>query len=92
MSPWARRFPNLANEGPVLGISATLRPLHVSARVVTREVPVMILITVVLLPVIWDEYIGRLEGILLVAMLPAYLGLHSSHLQGGGHGISGQVR
>ena len=64
---------NLANVGLVLGISAMLRPLHVSARVVTREVPVMILVTIVLLPVIWDEYVGRLEGVLLVAMLFAYL-------------------
>ena len=29
---------NLANVGLVLGISAIVRPLHVSARVVTREV------------------------------------------------------
>ena len=64
---------NLANVGLVLGISAMLRPLHVSARVVTREVPMTIFITIVLLPVIWDEYIGRLEGIFLVAMLLAYL-------------------
>jgi len=66
---------NLANVGLVLGISAMLRPLHVSARVVTREVPVMILITIVLLPVIWDEYIGRLEGLFLLALLTAYLAL-----------------
>jgi len=57
----------------VLGISAMLRPLHVSARVVTREVPVMILITIVLLPLIWDEYVWRFEGVLLLAMLFAYL-------------------
>jgi cation:H+ antiporter len=64
---------NLANVGLVLGISAMLRPLRVSARVVTREVPVMILITIVLLPLIWDEYVGRLEGVLLVTMLFAYV-------------------
>jgi cation:H+ antiporter len=64
---------NLANVGLVLGISAMLRPLNVSARVVTREVPVMILITALLLPVIWDEYVGRLEGMLLLTMLFAYL-------------------
>ena len=64
---------NMANVGLVLGISAMLRPLHVSARVVTREVPVVILITMVLLPLIWDEYVGRLEGMLLVTMLFTYL-------------------
>lgn len=64
---------NLANVGLVLGISAILRPLHVSARVVTREVPVMILITGLLLPLIWDGYIERLEGIALALMLFAYV-------------------
>ena len=64
---------NLANVGLVLGISAIVRPLRVSARVVTREVPVMILITALLLPMIWDQRIGRLEGLMLVAMLVAYL-------------------
>ena len=64
---------NLANVGLVLGISAILRPLKVSARVVTREVPVMILITALLLPVIWSGQIVRFEGFLLVGMLVAYL-------------------
>lgn len=64
---------NLANVGLVLGISAILRPLHVSARVVTREVPVMIFITAALLPLIWNHHIGRFDGVLLVGMLVAYL-------------------
>ena len=64
---------NLANVGLVLGISAIIRPLHVSARVVTREVPVMIVITALLLPLIWNHHIGRLEGVALVTMLVAYL-------------------
>ena len=64
---------NLANVGLVLGISAIVRPLHVSARIVTREVPVMIVITALLLPLIWDQHIGRLEGLALVTMLVAYL-------------------
>ncbi len=64
---------NLANVGLVLGISAILRPLHVSTKIVTREVAVMILITALLLPIIWDSYIARSEGFLLVTMLVFYL-------------------
>ncbi len=64
---------NLANVGLVLGISAILRPLHVSTKIVTREVAVMIFITAALLPLIWDSHIGRIEGFVLVAMLVAYL-------------------
>jgi cation:H+ antiporter len=65
---------NLANVGLVLGISAIVRPLQVATRVVTREVPVMIAITMTLLPIIWNGYVGRLEGLLLLTMLVAYLG------------------
>ncbi len=64
---------NLANVGLVLGISAMLRPLHVSTQVVTREVTVMFFITLALLPLIWNSHIGRLEGLLLVMMLVFYL-------------------
>ncbi len=64
---------NLANIGLVLGISALVKPLSVSGRVVTREVPVMLLITAALLPVIWDHHIGRLEGMMLFGLLVAYL-------------------
>ena len=66
---------NLANIGLVLGISAILRPLRVSTRVVTREVSVMFFITLALLPLIWDSHLGRFEGVLLVTMLVVYLGL-----------------
>lgn len=64
---------NLANVGLVLGISAIVRPLHVSPRVVTTEVPVMIAITALVLPLIWDLHLGRIEGLVLVTMLFAYL-------------------
>ena len=64
---------NLANVGLVLGISAILRPLRVSTKIVTREVAVMIFITAALLPLIWDSHIGRIEGFVLVGMLVAYL-------------------
>jgi len=66
---------NLANIGLVLGISAIVRPLRVSTRVVTREVSVMFFITLALLPLIWDSQLGRFEGALLVTMLVVYLGL-----------------
>ena len=64
---------NLANIGLVLGISAILRPLHVSTKAVMREVLVMVVITALLLPLILDSQIGRLEGSLLVTMLVFYL-------------------
>ena len=64
---------NLANVGLVLGISAILRPMQVSTKIVTREVGVMVIITALLLPMIWDHHIARYEGALLVTMLVFYL-------------------
>ncbi len=77
---------NLANVGLVLGISAILRPLKVSTRVVTREVAVMIFITVALLPLIWNSHLGRLEGVALVTLLVFYLTfvLRTSKTEGAG--------
>ena len=64
---------NLANIGLILGITAMVRPLLVADRVVKREIPIMILLTVLLFPVIMDHVVGRLEGGILVLFLATYL-------------------
>ncbi len=64
---------NLANIGLILGLTAVIRPLKVAARVVHREVPLMVLITLLFLPLAWDHHLGRVDGILLIVMLVAYV-------------------
>ncbi len=64
---------NLANIGLILGVTALVRPLQVAGRVVSREVPVMLLITVALYPIIADLTIGRWEGVVLLLLLVGYL-------------------
>ncbi len=64
---------NLANIGLILAVSAMVRPLAVSGRVVTREVPVMLLITGLVYPVLMNFHVSRLEGLGLVGLLFAYL-------------------
>lgn len=64
---------NMANLGLILGLTALIRPLDVAARVVWREAPLMILVTVALFPLAWDEVIGRVEGTLLLVGLAGYL-------------------
>jgi cation:H+ antiporter len=78
---------NLANLGLILGISALVKPLTVSARVVTREVPVMLLLTAVLLPVIWDLQISRFEGFFLLTLLAAYLAFVLQAVKGEGEEV-----
>jgi cation:H+ antiporter len=64
---------NLANIGLILGVTALVRPLDVAARVVWREMPLMILLTVALYPLAWDGVLSRGDGIMLLIALVGYL-------------------
>jgi cation:H+ antiporter len=64
---------NLANIGLILGLTAMVRPLEVAGRVVTREIPVMILVTLMLFPLIWDGQLSRADGGILIVILGLYL-------------------
>ena len=64
---------NLANIGLILGATALACPLIVAERVVKREVPIMILLTIILYPLIVDLEVGRMEGALLTIILGLYL-------------------
>jgi len=64
---------NLANIGLILGLTSIVRPLEVQARVVWREVPLMLLVTVALYPLIWDGMLQRGDGVILLFALTAYL-------------------
>jgi len=64
---------NLANIGLILGLTALVRPLEVQARVVWREVPLMLLVTASLYPLAWDGELQRGDGVILLFALAAYL-------------------
>jgi len=64
---------NLANIGLILGLTAIVRPLKVAARIVHREVPLMLGITAGLYPLVWDRTLGRTDGFVLVGLLVLYL-------------------
>lgn len=64
---------NLANIGLILGLTSMVRPLEVHARVVWREVPLMLLVTAALFPLLWDLELSRGDGVILLIALAAYL-------------------
>ncbi len=64
---------NLANIGLILGLTALIRPLDVAARVVWREVPLMLVVTLLLYPLGWDRVLSRMDGGILLMVLLAYL-------------------
>jgi cation:H+ antiporter len=57
---------NIANIGLILGIAGLIRPIRVNLRLVRREIPIMIAISMLVFAMATDGEIGRLEGLLLV--------------------------
>lgn len=64
---------NLANIGLILGVTSLITPLNVQQRVVRREMPIMVVITVGLYALMWDLQLGRVDGLILIGVLVAYL-------------------
>ena len=63
---------NIFNIGVVLGLAAVVTPLACGSSVIRRELPVMILITLLLLLASLGGRIGRIDGAVLVFLLCVY--------------------
>lgn len=57
---------NIANIGLILGIAGLITPLHLDSRLIRREIPTMIGLSVIVFLMATDGEIGRLEGLFLV--------------------------
>lgn len=64
---------NLANIGLILGATALISPLAVANRVISREVPIMIVMTIVAFPVFVDMEVSRGDGFVLLLLLVVYV-------------------
>lgn len=64
---------NLANIGLILGLTSIVRPLDVQSRVVWREMPIMLMVTLLLYPLLWDLELSGGDGVILLLCLVAYL-------------------
>ncbi len=64
---------NLANIGLILGATAVIKPLSVADRVISRDVPIMILITVLVYPLVLDRQVDWGDGVILLALLVVYV-------------------
>ena len=63
---------NIANIGLILGLSAIMRPLAVSLKLLQREVPLMIAATLLLYGLAWMGVIGPFVGVALFVGLIAF--------------------
>ena len=64
---------NIANIGLVLGITALIAPLPVKSKVLKREIPLLLAITLLAGGVLYDLYLGRIDAIVLCISLIACL-------------------
>ena len=64
---------NIANIALILGVAALIRPLDVHAKVIMREIPIMIGISILLLLLLIDGELGFIDGLIFVIGLIVYL-------------------
>ena len=64
---------NIANIALILGITAIIKPLSISSAVLRRELPLMIGVTLVAGAILWNNHLGRSEGILLFVLFAFFI-------------------
>ena len=64
---------NILNVGGVLGLAALIRPLRVGMRLLRREAPLLVLVSVAFGWLAWDGWIGRIDALLLLTGFAGYL-------------------
>jgi cation:H+ antiporter len=66
---------NIANIGLILGVTGLIKSIRVQDSLVTREIPLMLVVTVFASLLILDGTLSRLDGVLLLFMFVAMNGL-----------------
>jgi cation:H+ antiporter len=64
---------NLFNIGAILGITALLSPMKVQFQLIKIDAPIMVGVSLLLVAILWDGAVSRVEGAMLLAGLIAYV-------------------
>lgn len=64
---------NIANIALILGITALIKPLAISSGIIRRELPLMLIVTILAGGIMYDNYLGFYEGVLLAALFIAFI-------------------
>jgi len=64
---------NIANIGLVLGLAAIIAPIQVKSRTLKREYPILFLIMLIVIGLMWNGYLSRLDGIILFLLLILFI-------------------
>lgn len=63
---------NIANIALILGLSAIIKPIQIHAKVISREIPIMIVFSVLLLVVLVDGMLCFIEGLIFILLILIY--------------------
>ncbi|MGO2507593.1 MAG: calcium/sodium antiporter [Vibrio hibernica] len=64
---------NIANIALILGIAALIKPLSIGSTILRRELPLMMIVTVIAGFLLWDNYFGFSEGIILMVLFVGFI-------------------
>ena len=64
----------VANVGLIAGLGALVRPIDVKRRLLIRESPFLVLVLLIVMLLSWNDALGRLDGLALMAGFLIYLG------------------
>jgi len=64
---------NICNIGLILGVAALISPMRIKTQLIKREIPIMIIVGFILLLVLANDSISRLEGVLLILGIISYV-------------------
>lgn len=59
---------NIANIGLVLGLATLILPINVHSRLIKREFPILIIISILAGVLLWNGYLSRFDGIILLVI------------------------
>jgi cation:H+ antiporter len=65
---------NIANIGLILGITALISPISVHSQVLRKELPILLLITLLSLALVWNGMITRLDAAILLGVFVLLMG------------------
>jgi cation:H+ antiporter len=64
---------NIANIALILGITALIKPLAISSGIIRRELPLMLIVTMLAGAIMYNNYLGFYEGVLLIVLFAAFI-------------------
>lgn len=66
---------NIANKALVGGFAALVSPLIISSRIVKRELPILIILSLLVGALLFSGYLSRLDGVIMLLLFVLYLAL-----------------